>query len=80
MKVGCTAVAGQQWQPNCAVLGQNVYFGSKLLVSNGVVVATDRLGTVRRNAQGETFNYYPYGEERSSTVDGRDKCLAQRTT
>jgi RHS repeat-associated protein len=36
-------------------------------------VATDRLGSVRANSQGERFAYYPYGEERSSTVDGREK-------
>src|SRR5208282_1924737 len=39
----------------------------------GVPVATDRLGSVRANSQGERFTYYPYGEERSSTVDGREK-------
>jgi len=50
-----------------------VYFGSKLLVSNGVNVVRDRLGSVRANTQGERFAYYPYGEERTSTVDGRDK-------
>jgi RHS repeat-associated protein len=50
-----------------------VYFGKKLLVSNGVNVVTDRLGSVRANLQGEWFAYYPYGEERTSTVDGRDK-------
>jgi RHS repeat-associated protein len=38
-----------------------------------VYVATDRLGTVRANTQGESFAYYPFGEERTSTVDGRDK-------
>jgi RHS repeat-associated protein len=55
------------------VVGENVYFKKKLLVSNGVYVVTDRLGTVRGNTQGEPFFYYPYGEERSSTADGRDK-------
>jgi len=59
--------------PNCWVVGQNIYFGSKLLVSNGVNVATDRLGSVRANTQGERFAYYPYGEERTSTVDWRDR-------
>ena len=38
--------------PTCAVTGQNVYFGRKLLTSNGVNVLTDRLGTVRANSQG----------------------------
>jgi RHS repeat-associated protein len=59
--------------PSCFFSGQNVYFGKKLLVSNGVNVVTDRLGSVRANLQGEGFAYYPYGEERTSTVDGRDK-------
>jgi len=59
--------------PSCSVVGQNVYFGSKLLVSNGVNVVTDRLGSVRGNSIGEHFSYYPYGEERTSTVDLRDK-------
>jgi RHS repeat-associated protein len=59
--------------PSCFFSGQNVYFGKKLLVSNGVNVVTDRLGSVRANLQGEGFSYYPYGEERTSTVDGRDK-------
>jgi RHS repeat-associated protein len=38
-----------------------------------VNVLTDRLGSVRANSQGESFAYYPYGEERTSTVDSRDK-------
>ena len=61
------------YQPNCWVVGENVYFGKRLLVSNGVYVATDRLGTVRANTQGESFAYYPFGEERTSRPDGRDK-------
>ena len=75
--VGCVAAndghPGWWTYPNCNLVGQNVYFGGKLLVSNGVAVATDRLGSVRANAQGEKFRYYPYGEERTSTVNGRDK-------
>jgi hypothetical protein len=59
--------------PSCWVAGENAYFGKKLIVSNGVYVVTDRLGSVRANGQGEQFAYYPYGEERTSTVDGREK-------
>jgi hypothetical protein len=59
--------------PSCSVVGENVYFGKKLLVSNGVNVVTDRLGSVRANTQGDSFAYYPYGEERTSTVNGLDK-------
>jgi RHS repeat-associated protein len=40
---------------------------------NGVGVVTDRLGSVRANANGERFSYFPYGEERTSTADGREK-------
>ena len=36
-------------------------------------MVTDRLGSVRANGQGERFSYYPYGEERTTTVDGREK-------
>jgi hypothetical protein len=62
-----------QNQPSCSVVGENVYIGKRLLVSNGVYVTTDRLGTVRANTQSGSFAYYPFGEERTSTVDGRDK-------
>ena len=53
--------------------GINIYFGGKLLQSKGVWVATDRLGSVRANSNGEAFSYFPYGEERTSTADGREK-------
>jgi RHS repeat-associated protein len=59
--------------PTCAITGQNVYFGKKLIVSGGVNVVTDRLGSVRANGQGDSFAYYPYGEERTSTANGLDK-------
>ena len=67
----CTYPDGQTML--CGLLAENVYFRGKLMVSNGVGVVTDRLGSVRVNAQWESFSYYPYGEERTSTVDGRDK-------
>jgi RHS repeat-associated protein len=44
-------------------LTQNVYFGGRLIQSNGRTVVTDRQGSVRANDAGETFEYYPYGEE-----------------
>jgi len=59
--------------PTCAIVGQNVYFGKKLVTAGGVNVLTDRLGSVRANGQGESFAYYPYGEERTNRVDGREK-------
>jgi RHS repeat-associated protein len=57
----------------CAYYAGNVYFGSKLVVSDGVGVVTDRLGSVRWNQNGEQFSYYPYGEERTNNIDGRVK-------
>jgi YD repeat-containing protein len=36
----------------------NVYFGGKLVKSKGVVVVTDRLGSVRANSNGEQFRYF----------------------
>jgi RHS repeat-associated protein len=46
-----------------------------LLQVKGVWVATDKLGSVRANSNGETFAYFPYGEERANptTPDGREK-------
>ena len=56
--------------PICAITGQNVYYGKKRIVAGGVPVVTDRLGTVRSDTQGDSYAYYPYGEERTSTVNG----------
>jgi RHS repeat-associated protein len=50
----------------------NVYFGGKLVKSKGVLVATDRLGSVRASGI-DRMSYYPYGEERTSTADGGEK-------
>src|ERR1035438_10175166 len=57
----------------CAAPQYNVYFGGKLVKSKGVVVVTDRLGSVRANSLGERMSYYPYGEEKTSTADDREK-------
>lgn len=51
----------------------NVYFAGKLVKSKGLPVVTDRLGSVRANAAAERFAYYPYGEERGTSADGREK-------
>jgi RHS repeat-associated protein len=51
----------------------NLYFGGKLMRSAGVTVATDRLGSVRGNSSGERMAYWPYGQERTGTPDGREK-------
>jgi RHS repeat-associated protein len=53
--------------------GINVYFGKKLLQSKGAWVVTDKLGTVRANASLGAMNYFPYGEERTSTANGVEK-------
>jgi RHS repeat-associated protein len=53
--------------------GINIYFGKKLLQSKGAWVVTDKLGTVRANASLGAINYFPYGEERTSTANGVEK-------
>jgi RHS repeat-associated protein len=53
--------------------GINVYFGKKLLQSKGAWVVTDKLGTVRANASLGAMNYFPYGEERTSTANDVEK-------
>ncbi len=46
---------------------QPMYFGKRLLAW------VDRLGSVRVNRSAQSFAYYPWGEERTSTPDGQDK-------
>jgi RHS repeat-associated protein len=64
-----TCTDDQQTGFSCGITGTNVYFGGKLISENGVTVTPDRLGSVRRNGTG----YYPYGEERVPTPEGRTK-------
>jgi RHS repeat-associated protein len=71
--LNCNGSSNYPNYPTCTITGQNVYFGRKLIVSGGVDVVTDRLGSVRSNGQGEYFSYFPYGNERTSTADGLDK-------
>jgi RHS repeat-associated protein len=67
-------------QPN-GYAAYNVYFGGRMLQSNGRWVVTDRLGSVRATATStsisfvtnEAMAYFPYGVERTSTPDGREK-------
>ena len=47
----------------------NLYFGSRTIVSRGVTVVPDRLGSNRA----EGSRYYPYGEEQQVTAGDRDK-------
>src|SRR5579883_1795254 len=68
------SLSGDANYPNSAyTLSANIYFGGRLVVSNGVPVVTDRLGSVRANANGERFSYLPYGEEETPTANGRAK-------
>ena len=50
-------------------LDTNLYFGSRTIVSRGVTVAPDRLGS---NYAGGS-RYFPYGEEQQVTAQDRDK-------
>ena len=58
---------------SCGSPAYSLYFGGKLIIAKGVAVATDRLGSVRANAGGDRMTYYPYGDEKTSTLDGREK-------
>jgi RHS repeat-associated protein len=61
---------------NVCTTAFDTYFVGKLVKSKGQTVATDRLGSVRvtyGNSSVEHMRYFPYGEERTSTSDGRDK-------
>lgn len=71
--LACLEGSGDNGGWGCSSRQYNVYFGGKLLASKGAVVVTDRLGSVRTNSAGERMSYYPYGEERTSTADGREK-------
>ena len=72
-KLATTVCTGEDDGTGCQPTTYNVYFGGKLVKSKGAVVATDRLGSVRASSTGDRMTYYPYGEERSSTADGREK-------
>jgi RHS repeat-associated protein len=52
-----------------STLDTNLYFGSRTIVSRGVTVALDRLGS---NQSGGS-HYFPYGEEQQLTAQDRDK-------
>lgn len=56
-----------------SIKNRNMYFAGRPASLAGVPVATDRLGSVRWNGSGERFNYYPYGDERGTTAQGREK-------
>jgi RHS repeat-associated protein len=53
---------------------RNIYFGGRLIQSNGQTVVTDRLGSVRVTEADAGAGYYPYGEQQSGTLgNGREK-------
>jgi RHS repeat-associated protein len=47
----------------------NLYFGSRTIVSRGVTVTLDRVGSNRAGGS----RYFPYGEEQQVTAQDRDK-------
>jgi YD repeat-containing protein len=55
------------------LVSRNLYFGGKLIRSAGVTVATDRLGSVRANVNGERFSYCRTGKSgRARQTDARN--------
>jgi RHS repeat-associated protein len=54
--------------------GINTYFKGRMLEEKGILVATDRLGSVRADSTGLKLSYFPWGEERGQgTANGRIK-------
>jgi YD repeat-containing protein len=72
--MGCTNPSGTPLQPTCLVQGENVYFGRKLLVSNGVTVVTDRLGSRGRTRKGRDSRTTRMGKS------GRPRRTAERSS
>ena len=78
--VGCLYDNGPQ-HLYCGMREMRDHFGGRLLwtrgqTTNRTVVARDRLGSVRAvktSAELSYLSYYPYGEERGSSADGREK-------
>src|SRR5260370_13045288 len=58
-----------QYGVSIATVDTNLYFGSRTIVSRGVVVTLDRLGSNRTGGS----RYFPYGEEQQVTAQDRDK-------
>jgi RHS repeat-associated protein len=69
----CNYYGAGNAQLNCNLEGINTYIAGQMLSEKGVYVATDRLGSVRGDSNGVSMQYYPWGEERTSTADGRTK-------
>jgi RHS repeat-associated protein len=65
------------YQPNFAAqsiqtVSENLHFAGRLIKSNGQWVVTDRLGSVVKSGT-ENLRYFPWGEERTTTTQNRDK-------
>jgi len=58
-----------QYGVSILTVDTNLYFGSRMIVSRGVVVTLDRLGSNRTGGS----RYFPYGEEQQVTAQDRDK-------
>jgi RHS repeat-associated protein len=69
----CNYYGANNAQLNCNLEGISTYIAGQMLSEKGVYVATDRLGSVRGDSNGVSMQYYPWGEERTSTADGRTK-------
>jgi RHS repeat-associated protein len=67
--VGCNY---QNGSPVCAMENPAIYFAGKLVKASASVQLTDRLGSVRWGGN-TASSYFPYGEERTSTADAREK-------
>ena len=51
------------------VVDTNISFGGRTIVSRGVAVVRDRLGSNRAGG----VKYYPYGEEQAGRANDKDK-------
>jgi RHS repeat-associated protein len=70
----CTAgVQSNNYQFSCGSPTFNTYWKGKLVKSQGQLVTTDRLGSVRWHQTAGPSAFYPYGEERTNTADDREK-------
>jgi RHS repeat-associated protein len=57
---------------NFQTLSENLYFGGRVIKAQGKWVVTDRLGSVVKS-ESEVLRYFPWGEERSTTTQNREK-------
>ena len=63
----------QFWEGPLLPHTYDVYFAGRQIIADGRWVTTDRLGSVRRDSSGQRYDYYPYGEERTSTPNDQTK-------